>query len=241
MGRVFTERGTGRLGGGAPDSRDAPAAPRAVVVDPDPLGRRALTLLLKESAVVSVHASFGADVTAEELAAAAPDLVLLDADLQGTAGRRLLDAVVAAVPRARTLIVTTVADPRALHHALLHGASGYLLKRTAVADLPAAVEQVLAGRVPIARDVSDAMRERLSRPAARPLPPLVDVPLTARELTVLRLVASGLTNEQIAADLVLSPGTVKLHVQRIIAKLGVANRTQAAVYAARKGLLGDDA
>ncbi len=213
-------------------------ATRILLVDEQPLARRALRLLLRDEPDLEVVGEADPVEAPEQTAVHAPDLVLLDADLRGAAGRRLISTLITAAPRSRVLVVTGLADPTALVEALLAGASGYLLKTRAVGRLPRAIHQVMDGRVPIDDEVVRALRERLARPAPRPATQTTaDVPLTARELTVLRLVGEGLTNEQIAADLVLAPGTVKLHVQRIIAKLGVANRTQAAVYAARKGLL----
>jgi DNA-binding NarL/FixJ family response regulator len=216
----------------------SPRATRVVLVDDQPLARRALSLLLRDEPGLSVVGETGTAEAVERVSALDPDLVLLDTDLRVPAGRRLIASLITAAPRARVLLVTGLADPAALVEALLAGGSGYVLKNRAVGRLPRAVHQVMDGRVPIDEEVVGALRERLTRPAPRPAAaPTSDVPLTPRELTVLRLVGEGLTNEQIAVELVLAAGTVKLHVQRIIAKLGVANRTQAAVYAARKGLL----
>ncbi len=225
-----------------PDPTRGPRATRVVVVDDQPVARRALRLLLRDEPDVEVVGEAdraGAAALAGELA---PDLVLLDADLRSAADRRLVGAILTAAPRARTLVVSAQDDPAALVEGLVAGASGYVLKTRAVRRLPLAVHEVMDGRVPIDEELVTALRERLARPAPRPAPAAAaDLPLTPRELTVLRLVGEGLTNEQIAGDLVLAPGTVKLHVQRIIAKLGVANRTQAAVLAARRGLLADTA
>jgi DNA-binding NarL/FixJ family response regulator len=225
----------------SPGSRERRArATRVLLVDEQPMARRALRLLLRDEPELEVVGESDQTDAPDQARVLAPDVVLIDADLRGAAGRRQIATVITASPRVRVLVVTGLADPTALVEALLAGASGYLLKTRAVGRLPRAIHEVMDGRVPIDDEVVRALRERLARPAPRPPgQDAADVPLTAREFTVLRLVGEGLTNEQIAADLVLAPGTVKLHVQRIIAKLGVANRTQAAVYAARKGLLSE--
>ncbi len=223
------------------DVTRGPRPTRVLVVDDQPVARRALRLLLRDEPEVEVVGEADRAGAAALAARLAPDLVLLDADLRGTADRRLVGALLTAAPRARTLVVSAQDDPEALVEGLVAGASGYLLKARAVRRLPLAVHEVMDGRVPIDEGLVAALRERLARPAPRPAAVAADLPLTPRELTVLRLVGEGLTNEQIAGDLVLAPGTVKLHVQRIIAKLGVANRTQAAVLAARRGLLADAA
>ncbi len=207
-------------------------------MDEQPMARHAVRLLLRDEPDIEVVGEADLRDATELVGALAPDVVLIDADLRAPAARRLVAMMITAAPRVRLLVVTGLADPSAMVEALVAGASGYVLKSRAVGRLPRAVHLVMDGRVPLDDDVVRALRERMARPA--PLPSAattVDVPLTPRELTVLRLVGQGLTNEQIAAELVLASGTVKLHVQRIIAKVGVANRTQAAVYAARKGLL----
>jgi two-component system response regulator DevR len=138
--------------------------------------------------------------------------------------------------RVRVVILSAVRDPLALVEALGTGASGYLLStgpRTA-----RALHEVMDGRVPIDPRLTELLRDRLGPATASGAGTAARVDrLTPRENTVLGLVALGLTNEQIARELVLSTGTVKLHVQHLIHKLGVANRTQAAVHAARLGLL----
>lgn len=219
--------------------RRGPALTTVLVVDDDVLERAHTRALLEEQEGMVLVGDCDTGSAVDAVTRLAPEVVLLDADLRGPAGRRGLIAVLTASARARVIVLTALGDPAALFEALVVGASGYLLKTQAAARLPTAIQQVMDGRVPVDPDMVALMRERLARPA--PYEPQkqagVEQPLTRRELTVLRHVAAGLTNEQIAAELVLSPGTVKLHVQHIIAKLGVANRTQAAVHAAQSGLL----
>ena len=127
------------------------------------------------------------------------------------------------------IIMLTLHDmPAYVREALAVGAAGYVLKDTAIGDLCAAIEQVMTGQSALPIDlVSAAMKEDRSRTPAQNLESL----LTRREQDVVALIAEGLTNKEIARKLEISPATVKVHVERIIGKLGVADRTQAAVMA----------
>ena len=212
---------------------------RVFVVDRDADDREAAAMLLAHEPDVEVLGHADPAEAAGEVGRLSPDLVLLDVDARTVAGRRMIADLRTAAPRARILVVCAIPDPAAVLEALVSGASGYLLDAADGGRLLSAIHRAMDGHVPIEGEIVDAFRERLARPAPRARTTAADTPLTARELTVLRMVADGLTNEQIARDLVLSPGTVKLHVQHIIGKLGIANRTQAAVYAARHGLLGE--
>ena len=165
-----------------------------------------------------------------------PDVVLLDADLRGPEGRRRLGVLLATSGWVRVMVVTDVADPVAVIETLAAGGSGYLLRSTSGARLVYAIHDVMEGRVPIEPRLVTAIRDRLLGASPAAVQGREFQTLTPRERTVLAHVAVGMTNDEIAAELVLARGTVKLHVQHVIAKLGVANRTQAAVYAARRGL-----
>ena len=219
------------------ETRRAPARTSVLIVDDDLTARAATQEVLAADASIHVVGQTDTGHITSLASNVAADVVLIDTDPRGPAGRKLVAAVVTSSARSRVIVLTAVDDPRAMVEALAAGASGYLLKRRGRRRLPHAIHEVMDGRVPLAGDVVGSLRERLGEPAVHAVAAAVEHPLTPRELTVLSLVAEGLTNEKIADDLVLSPGTVKLHVQHIIAKLGVANRTQAAVYAARKGLL----
>jgi len=129
------------------------------------------------------------------------------------------------------VIMLTLHDmPGYVRTALSAGAAGYVLKDTAIGDLRNAIEQVLAGRSALPLDlVSAAMK---SDPAPARAGELSQI-LTEREQQVVELVADGLTNKEIARKLDISPATVKVHVERLIGKLGVADRTQAAVMATK--------
>jgi DNA-binding NarL/FixJ family response regulator len=163
-----------------------------------------------------------------------PDLALMDVrmpDLDGLAATRVIKRD---TPDTAVVMVTMHENPEYLLEALRAGAAGYVLKDATHAEVLKTVRRVLEGEVLLTSEVASRLLVRLVR-EKRPSPEQA-VHLTSRELVVLRLVAQGWTNREIAAELHLSAGTVKVHVERILAKLGVAHRTQAAVRAVEMGL-----
>jgi DNA-binding NarL/FixJ family response regulator len=148
-------------------------------------------------------------------------------------------------PRTSVVMVTMQEDPDYLFEAVLAGAAGYVLKGATPEQLTDAVRQVLDGEFLFNQKLTiDLLRSMADREQSSALPSGIAAseeslsePLTARETEILRLLAQGQTNPQIARELVVSPGTVKNHVRHIIAKLGVSDRTQAAVRAMELGLL----
>jgi DNA-binding NarL/FixJ family response regulator len=163
-----------------------------------------------------------------------PDLALMDVrmpDVDGLAATRVIKRD---TPGTAVVIVTMHENPEYLLEALRAGAAGYVLKDATHAEVLKTVRRVLEGEVLLTPEVASRLLVRLVR-EKRPSPEQA-VHLTSRELVVLRLVAQGWTNREIAAELHLSAGTVKVHVERILAKLGVAHRTQAAVRAVEMGL-----
>jgi DNA-binding NarL/FixJ family response regulator len=163
-----------------------------------------------------------------------PDLALMDVrmpDLDGLAATRVIKRD---TPETAVVMVTMHENPEYLLEALRAGAAGYVLKDATHSEVLKTVRRVLEGEVLLTPEVASRLLVRLVR-EKRPSPEQA-VHLTSRELVVLRLVAQGWTNREIAAELHLSAGTVKVHVERILAKLGVAHRTQAAVRAVEMGL-----
>jgi DNA-binding NarL/FixJ family response regulator len=170
-------------------------------------------------------------------------------EMDGLAATR---AIKEECPTVSILMVTTHESPDYLLDAIRAGAAGYVLKDGTKQQLVGAVRGVLSGESPLNQELAMRLIQRLSSEAQRrtesisepakkerqvPLPEPPTEPLTARELEALRLLALGKTNREVARDLRVSLSTVKTHVQRIIAKLGVSDRTQAAVRAAELGLL----
>jgi DNA-binding NarL/FixJ family response regulator len=148
------------------------------------------------------------------------------------------------LPRTSVVMVTMQEDPDYLFEAVIAGAAGYVLKGATPEQLTEAVRQVLSGEflldqrltIDLLRSMAERQKSGWHPGAGNPPEPLPE-PLTAREAEILGLLAQGRTNPQIARELVVSTGTVKNHVRHIIAKLGVSDRTQAAVRAVELGLL----
>jgi DNA-binding NarL/FixJ family response regulator len=164
----------------------------------------------------------------------APDLVLMDIRMPDLDGLVATRAIKQDHPRTRVLIVTLSEDPDYLLEALRVGAAGYVLKDASRREVVNAVRQVLSGESPLDPKLSAQLIRRLASQKSELRAGHADE-LTQRELEVLRLIAEGKTNAEIAQSLFISVGTVKVHVERIIDKLGVSDRTQAAVRAVELG------
>jgi DNA-binding NarL/FixJ family response regulator len=176
-----------------------------------------------------------------------PDIVLMDVHMPVMDGLEATRVIRAEGLAASVLIVTSHEDPEYLFQALKAGAAGYLLKDAPKQQLISAIRRVVNGESPLNQELAVRLIQRLAEEAepAAQLPEPVNghkpslASLTNRELEVLRLLARGQSNPQIAESLVISRGTVKGHVQHIIGKLGVTDRTQAAVRAIELGLFLD--
>ena len=177
-----------------------------------------------------------------------PDLILMDVRMPEMDGLAATREIKGEYPETRILILTTHESPEYLMDAIRAGAAGYVLKDASKQRLLDAVRRAISGESPLNQELAMQAIQRLTdgtRPHAEPLPEsaekrqeetLVD-PLTDREIEVLRLLALGKTNRQVAKELLVSLSTVKTHVQHLSIKLGVSDRTQAAVRAAELGLL----
>jgi DNA-binding NarL/FixJ family response regulator len=186
--------------------------------------------------VVAGEASDGAQAVAL-VARKRPDVVLMDVRMPGTDGIEATRAIVASGASSRIIILTTFDLDEYAHAALRAGASGFLLKDAQPADLLSAIRAVASGDAVVApsttRRLLQTFAERLPVPRAQPVAHL----LTPREHEVLLAVARGLSNAEIAAELVLAEATVKTHVGRILAKLELRDRVQLVVFAYDNGLV----
>ncbi len=203
------------------------AATRILIVDDHQLAREGLKAVLAGPDIEIVDIASTGEEAVEQVRRHQPEIVLMDIRLgAGIDGLEATRQIVALGLGTRVLMLTLHEMPAYVREALAAGAAGYILKDAAIAELKAAIAQVRAGQSAVSLDlVNAAMR-------AAPLPGReadLSRMLTGRERDVVTLVAEGLTNKEIGRQLEISPATVKVHVERIIGKLGVADRTQAAV------------
>ncbi len=215
---------------------------RVVVVDDQELVRTGFRMILQTEDDVDVVGQAADGLEAIELTRRhVPDVVLMDVrmpTLDGieATGRLVGPQASPAVP-SRILMLTTFDMDEYVYAALRNGASGFLLKDTPAEDLVRAIRIVAAGDALLAPSVTRRLIEDLSRTAAPLAPPPTLATLTDREREVLGLVARGLSNGEIAAELVLGETTVKTHVGRVLMKLGLRDRVQAVVLAYESGLV----
>jgi DNA-binding NarL/FixJ family response regulator len=165
-----------------------------------------------------------------------PDLVLMDIRMPRMDGLAATAEIVRTCPQTSVIMVTMQEDPEYLIEALKVGASGYLLKDSGKPEIVGAIRQVLGGESLLHAGLVANLLQRMDHDG-RAEPEPASHALSERELEVLRLLVAGKTNREIARDLILSISTVKTHVEHVIAKLDVADRTQAAVKATRLGIV----
>jgi DNA-binding NarL/FixJ family response regulator len=209
-----------------------------LLVDDDDLMRAGLRAVLSSDANVDVVGEAGDGRAAvESVRSLRPDLVLMDVrmpDLDGIAATR---EVLAASPDVKVVILTTFEQDDYIFGALNAGASGFLLKRTAPEELLAAIHTVAGGDSLLSPSVTRTVIDRMARqPSPEIGPSRLLEQLTPREREVLGHVARGLSNAEIAAELVIEESTVKTHVKRMLMKLGLRDRIQAVIYAYESGL-----
>jgi NarL family two-component system response regulator LiaR len=233
--------------GEVPASSPPPRAARVLIADDHDLVREGLRAVLagEEDLEVVGEARDGQEAL-KMCRALKPELVLMDVRMPKSDGLEATRAIKEEMPQVSVVMVTMHENPDYLLEAIRAGAAGYILKDAEGERLVGAVRRTLNGESPLAQELAMQLLVRIADETQEDEPPPArtdehrnSMPggITLREVEVLRLLAQGRTNPEIAQELEISRGTVKIHVQHIIAKLGVSDRTQAAVRAIELGLL----
>jgi two-component system NarL family response regulator len=211
---------------------------RVVVVDDQELFRRGLTMLLGVEADIEVVGEAGDGISAATLVAnVVPDIVLLDVRMPKRTGLEACIEIKQLVPAARIIMLTVSDEEADLYEAVKNGASGYLLKDSSIDDVAQAVRVVAEGQSLISPSMAVKLLDEFKEMSRTDREQVPTPRLTDRELEVLRLVATGLNNREVAKQLFISENTVKNHVRNILEKLQLHSRMEAVMYAVREKLL----
>jgi len=207
---------------------------RVLIADDHAIVRKGVRALLATEADIEVvgEAADGKEAV-EKAERLHPDVVLMDLVMPEMDGIEATRRITTRQPETRILVLTSFAEDEKVFPALKAGALGYLLKDAGPEELVRAIRQVYCGESSLHPAIARKVLQELSRPPEQPPTP---EPLTERELEVLRLIAKGKSNREIAEELVISEATVRTHVSNILGKLQLASRTQAALYALREGI-----
>jgi len=212
---------------------------RVLIVDDHAIVRKGIRALLSEAGGFEVVGEADNGQTAVLLAQETqPDVILMDLLMPGVDGIEATRQITSRQPKARILVLTSFAADNKVFPAIKAGALGYLLKDSSPDELVRAIRQVQRGEPSLHPTIARKLLQEIARPAEREPAPEA---LTTRELEVVQLIAQGLSNQEIADRISVSESTVRAHVSRILGKLHLASRTQAALYAVREGLADADA
>jgi DNA-binding NarL/FixJ family response regulator len=209
-----------------------------LLVDDHDLFRTGLKNLLEEQGVHVVGEAPNGQTALRLAAELAPDVVIMDLNMPGLSGVETTRHLTGIAPLVRVVVLTISIDDDDVMDAVMAGACGYLLKDSSIEDLIAGIRAAAAGESLISPQIAAKVLQRLrahgkSEDAAE----TIRAELSDREVEVLKLIANGKDNAQIASELFISPKTVKNHISNILMKLQIDNRIQAAVYAVRSGIV----
>ena len=211
---------------------------RVLIVDDHDLFRTGLRNLLEEQGVMIVgEAAAGAEAV-RIVREIAPDVVVMDLNMPGMGGIEATRHITAMAPLTRVVMLTISEDDSDVMDAILAGACGYLLKDSSIQDLMAGIRAASRGESLISPNIAAKVLQRVRATSTQPeIANTIRAELSDREIEVLKLIANGKDNAVIAAELHISPKTVKNHISNILMKLQIDNRIQAAVYAVRSGIV----
>jgi DNA-binding NarL/FixJ family response regulator len=209
---------------------------RVLIVDDHALVRRGIASLLVASDIEVVGEASNGLEAVEKARRLKPDIVLMDVKMPGCNGLQATRLIKAEMPQVKVVMVTAFDDDDDLFEAMKSGAAGYILKNVKAEEFVNLLSSVMRGEVAVSPWIASKIVEELFRNPDRLGAKHMDNDLTSKEEEVLRLVAGGATNKEIAYSLNISDNTVKYHLRNIMEKLRVRNRAQMAVYAAKRGI-----
>jgi DNA-binding NarL/FixJ family response regulator len=211
---------------------------RVMVVDDHDLFRTGLKNLLEEQGVNIVGEAPNGQTAIRLASDLAPDVVIMDLNMPGLTGVETTRQLAGIAPLTRVVVLTISADDDDVMDAVMAGACGYLLKDSSIQDLIAGIQAAAAGESLISPQIASKVLQRLrAQSSSEDAAATIRAELSDREIEVLKLIANGNDNAQIARELFISPKTVKNHISNILMKLQIDNRIQAAVYAVRSGIV----
>jgi DNA-binding NarL/FixJ family response regulator len=211
---------------------------RVLVVDDHDLFRTGLRNLLEEQGVNVVGEAENGETAIRLASDLAPDVVIMDLNMPGVGGVETTRRLSSLAPLSRVVVLTISADDDDVMNAVMAGACGYLLKDSSIQELIAGIRAASEGESLISPQIAAKVLQRLrAQSKDADAAETIRAELSDRELQVLKLIANGKDNAQIARELFISPKTVKNHISNILMKLQIENRIQAAVYAVRSGIV----
>jgi len=211
---------------------------RVLLVDDHDLFRTGLRNLLEEQGVEVVGEASAGGEAVQLVGELAPDVVVMDLNMPGMNGVEATRRIAGIAPLTRVVVLTISDLDGDVMDAIFAGACGYLLKDSSIQDLMTGIRAAAVGESLISPTIATKVLQRVRASTTSPrAAETIRSELSAREIEVLKLVANGKDNAQIAAELVISPKTVKNHISNILMKLQIENRIQAAVFAVRSGLV----
>ena len=211
---------------------------RVLLVDDHDLFRTGLRNLLEEQGVQVVGEAANGQDAIRVVREVAPDIVIMDLNMPGMTGVEATRQIASLAPLARVLVLTISDQDGDVMDAILAGACGYLLKDSSIGELMQGIRAAAVGESLISPTIASKVLQRVR--ASSPVPEIaeqIQTQLSEREIEVLKLIANGRDNADIAGQLHISPKTVKNHISNILMKLQIENRIQAAVYAVRSGIV----
>jgi DNA-binding NarL/FixJ family response regulator len=211
---------------------------RVLLVDDHDLFRTGLKNLLEEQGVQVIGEAPNGQTAIRLVPELVPDVVIMDLNMPGLSGVETTRHLIGMAPLARVVVLTISVEDDDVMNAVMAGACGYLLKDSSIDELLAGIRAAAAGESLISPQIASKVLQRLrSQGRSEGAAETIRAELSDREIEVLKLIANGKDNAEIARELYISPKTVKNHISNILMKLQIENRIQAAVYAVRSGIV----